>query len=601
MSSPASSLGSLQDDPELPTFTAPTPTSGLERSSTTPVRSSPEPLRSDAFVDLSRPDALAHPEVQRLLRSLLTPSTSTREPAPTSATVPAPMSAPALIPELISTSTPTPMPAPTPTSAPMPTSASTALMGTPSLVPIPAPIPTPALVQTPAPVPPPAPYRIPRISHTLSREEVLQRQLDEERARRLEAERSRRRSWSRSPRNRRSRSPHRSRRRRSRSCSRSPRRRRFRSRSRSPRRSSRTRRSRSPEASRVSLKDSSTRTPSTSSTQRRESTSVSWEDLEEQHFCPDYEEEAGVGEDDGTYLPLSAVFEWIADRLPDCPSPSVDPNNPASIRLSPELLIPPHPMVAEAVSLLDEDFAKLSLNPTIKASKSRKSDYKIHSLDFTDNGAAQDDSLKRLSSSSLSAYKVQDSKLAAIDTELKRMLKPISALASATSAAAADLSEDNASRVDHLTTIFQWQGKVLHDLLGHLRAALAMTTSVRRSGFLDTCNWQEEFKRQLLRAPFTSKFLFADKIPDIYKSHAELTNTEVALSTFEALGSAFRGRARGSGKKRYIPRRESIRSSFGRGRGRTKDNDTQRKPQERSRDTPSMPGRGRGKRPYSGR
>ncbi|XP_067664264.1 uncharacterized protein [Haliotis asinina] len=115
---------------------------------------------------------------------------------------------------------------------------------------------------------------------------------------------------------------------------------------------------------------------------------------------------------------------------------------------------------------------------------------------------------------------------------------------------------------------------------------------MRRSGFLEACTWQEEFKQQLLLTPFTSKFLFDEKIPTVYKQHAEPTNTEVALSTFEALGSAFRGQARGSAKKRYVPRRESIHSSFGRGRGRTKDSEVHRKPQERGRDVPYTSGRG---------
>ncbi|XP_046564186.1 putative uncharacterized protein DDB_G0290521 [Haliotis rubra] len=151
--------------------------------------------RSPLPLDLSRPDALSHPEVQKLLRTLLLPAAVEAQ----ASAVPAPSAAP----------TPSALPAPTTTAL---SSDVAGLFSQPALLPGPTPTPMSTTVPTPTPLPTPMPtplagFHIPKKTpvSTLSREEDLQRQLVEERSRCQEAERSRRsrHSGSRSPRHRR--------------------------------------------------------------------------------------------------------------------------------------------------------------------------------------------------------------------------------------------------------------------------------------------------------------------------------------------------------------------------------------------------------------
>ncbi len=60
--------------------------------------------------------------------------------------------------------------------------------------------------------------------------------------------------------------------------------------------------------------------------------------------------------DDGdSFFPPSAIYEWIADRLLDCPSPLSDSNDQIAIKLSLWHLIPSHPISTDAIVHLDAE------------------------------------------------------------------------------------------------------------------------------------------------------------------------------------------------------------------------------------------------------
>ena len=285
----------------------------------------------------------------------------------------------------------------------------------------------------------------------------------------------------------------------------------------------------------------------------------------EREFVPDYDEEMP-----DNHLGMDHVYDWIADRLVfSCPSPGPGVDETLTIWEKPSLMLPTHAKVREILSTLDEDFSKLSLNPTIRAPKCSKDEYPVHGLNFTWSATSVDEEIKKVTgSSSISTYKVQDSKMTALDLELKRMLRPLSALASATDAILQDLSENNPDRIDHLTTVMDWQNSVINDLREHLRTALANTCVIRRLGFLSYATWESEFQKKLFHQPWSATTLFNGAINDVYKEVTEYAKGETALKNFQqAQRSNQPTRA-----NTYQPRRPTVirarKGSFrGKGRG----------------------------------
>ncbi|XP_046559566.1 myrosinase-binding protein 2-like [Haliotis rubra] len=122
----------------------------------------------------------------------------------------------------------------------------------------------------------------------------------------------------------------------------------------------------------------------------------------ERDFAPDYDEDMG-----SNHLSFDHVFGWIADRLiASVPSPGPDVAKSLTIWDSPSLMLPTHEAVREILSTLDEDFAGMSLNPTIKTPRVRRDYYPIHGLDFAQTVTKVDEEIKRVTgSSSVSSYK----------------------------------------------------------------------------------------------------------------------------------------------------------------------------------------------------
>ena len=283
----------------------------------------------------------------------------------------------------------------------------------------------------------------------------------------------------------------------------------------------------------------------------------------ESGFIPDYDE------DMENHLGMEGVFYWMADRLSEtCPSPGPDVDKSLTIWSEPDFKIPPHPIVKDMMAVLEEDFSRLSLNPSFRATRVSKSRYPIHSLDSFDCASQPDEAMKRLTGSTVSSYRVADSRVAAVETELRRMVKPLSALASASDAISQDLRESNPDRLDHLQTMMSWQTRTLIDITDHWKTAMAGAVAIRRSGFLAASTWEEEFKKRLLRQPVASSILFDNAIPDLYKEHSEFTRTEVALKAIK------RSRPSSSPRRNtYKPRRNSTGAAFrtpqdNRGRGK---------------------------------
>lgn len=68
-------------------------------------------------------------------------------------------------------------------------------------------------------------------------------------------------------------------------------------------------------------------------------------------------------------------------------------------------------MIKDMISVLDEDFTKLSLIPSFKAPKYSKEDLPIHALDLADHAHSLDEDLHCMT---------------VHETELQRSLKPLS-------------------------------------------------------------------------------------------------------------------------------------------------------------------------------
>ena len=375
------------------------------------------------------------------------------------------------------------------------------------------------------------------------------------------------------------------------------------SRSRSPRRHSSQpqRQSRSPQRRSAPTSDARYRrrrspSPRVSATvSKAPASTIVLDSADEANFNPDYTEEQ---EETLPALSMDQVHMWVADRLVDCPSPSSSAPDNSKLRADPDLQFPLHPAIREVVDQLDEDFSKLSLNPTVKAARFRKSDYPIHSADFLLAGATQDEHMQRLSKSSHSSYSITDARLRSVDQELRRAMVTISSLMSVKDAMFQDLKEENSDRIEHFHTVLSYQAKVLGDLTDHVRTALATTTVSRRVGLLSDCAFQEEFKKRLVRAPVSTPTIFAGKIPEVHKEFSEITMAETQLQTFQAIAKLPQKLAGRSGT--YQPRRRSSRGSSSAPRGRPSytqrrptTQPTQHQPVRRPRDQPRQSRGGR--------
>ena len=251
--------------------------------------------------------------------------------------------------------------------------------------------------------------------------------------------------------------------------------------------------------------------------------------------------------DEEQALGLDDVLAWMADNLGElCPSPGPDVDDSKTIQWEPYIQIPPHPVATDLVDSLNEDFKALSLNSSFKAPGQHKSRYAVHSLNFLDSAAKMDEEMKYLTgSSSTSSYKVQDAKVAGVESEIKRSLKLLSVIASSSEAIAHNLGSEEFRNIAQVETALVWQGRALTDLANHLRAAWANSVTIRRLGFLSLSSWDEVFKKHLLRQPVAGPWLFNGAIPEEQKKLADIAHSEVALRALKSFSGRKPSTSRG--------------------------------------------------------
>lgn len=133
------------------------------------------------------------------------------------------------------------------------------------------------------------------------------------------------------------------------------------------------------------------------------------------------------------------------------------------------------------IKALNEDFSKLTLAPAFKAPKFRKDYFHIHAFAVVDQAHILDEDLQRMTGSSKSTtVKILDVRFAFIETEIRVLLKPLSALVSLTRAMEQDLSEINLNRLDHFQTVvdgYPQAGAPWHSPVGTLSSNVVSIVS----------------------------------------------------------------------------------------------------------------------------
>ncbi|XP_046577082.1 uncharacterized protein LOC124284989 isoform X2 [Haliotis rubra] len=232
------------------------------------------------------------------------------------------------------------------------------------------------------------------------------------------------------------------------------------------------------------------------------------------------------------HLGLRQVPERMSDRLSEVAPSPVPGIEKRDIIWSDPTSIPPDPMIKDLITTLDEDFATLSLTPSIKVPRFRKDDFPIHALEVADLPHTLDEDLLT-SSSKPATLCMLDTCLAFIETEIRCSLKPLSALASSLRAISRDLSENNLNRINHLHTVMTFQQRQTEHMSNLLKAMLAEITSTRRLGYLALLEWDSEFKRRLLRQPWSASSLFNGEVSNTHSRVSDYARDETALKALE--------------------------------------------------------------------
>ena len=289
--------------------------------------------------------------------------------------------------------------------------------------------------------------------------------------------------------------------------------------------------------------DSSRRDRSSTSSRDRSRSPLRVKSSKEQ---PEEEEEETLGYDE--------VVDWVADNLGSlCPSPGAESSPRKALKYEPFTQLPLHPVAWDIVDSLNEEFKKLSLDGSFKATANMKRRYPVHSVEFLDASARVDDDIKYVtgaSASGSSRYKVSDAKVASFEVESKKTIRMVSALASAAEAIGNNLDSEDRN-VQHVQTTINWMMRGFTDVVVNLRHIWAGALAMRRSGFLSLSSWDESTKKKLLRQPVDRELLFNGVIEGEHKRLGELAQAQVALRAIKS----FQGRANPPKKGSYRGRR----------------------------------------------
>ena len=284
-----------------------------------------------------------------------------------------------------------------------------------------------------------------------------------------------------------------------------------------------------------------------------------------------------VDSDSEEVLGLDEVVDWVADNLGSlCPSPGTESDPKKELRYEPHTQLPLHPVAWDLVDSLNEEFGKLSLDGSFKSTASLKKRYPVHSVDFLDTAAKLDEDVKYVTGSSASSgirYKVSDASIASLETESKKAIRMISALASSAEAVGNNLDSDSDRNLKHVQATISWMMRGFTDVITSLRQVWAGSVTLRRRGCLSLSSWEEAAKKKLLRQPVDKPFLFNEVIESEQKRLGELAQAQVALRAIKSFSSrsstqpprrgnyqgrrrgAFRGRGGSSGyqgRSRYF-------------------------------------------------
>ena len=257
---------------------------------------------------------------------------------------------------------------------------------------------------------------------------------------------------------------------------------------------------------------------------------------------------------------MEEVVDWIADNLGDlCPSPGTDSDSKKTLRYDPHTQLPLHPVTWDLVDSLNEEFAKLSLDGSFKSTPLWKRRYPVHSVDFLDSACKLDDDIKMVTGSSASSgvrYKVADSSIAALESEAKKSIKVVSALASSVEAIGNNLDSEEDRNLKHVQATLAWMMRGFTDVVTSLRSVWAGSVTLRRRGCLSLSSWDETAKKKLLRQPIDKPSLFNDAAEAEHKRLGEIAQAQVALraiKNFQASNSSqpprrgsYQGRRRGA-------------------------------------------------------
>ena len=235
---------------------------------------------------------------------------------------------------------------------------------------------------------------------------------------------------------------------------------------------------------------------------------------------------------------LDEVIDWVADNMGSlCPSPGADTDPKRELQYEPHTQLPLHPIAWDLMDSLNEEFKKLTLDGSFKPPASLRRRYPVHSVDFLDAAAKVDDDIKLLTGSSNksgASFKVSESSIASLETEAKRSIKTVSALASTAEAIGNNLDSPDRN-VEHIQSALSWMVRGLTDVVSSFRFIWASSLAMRRRGFLAQSSWDETAKKKLLRQPVDKTLLFNESLETEQDRLAKLAQNQVVFRTIRTL------------------------------------------------------------------
>ncbi|XP_046576800.1 uncharacterized protein LOC124284740 [Haliotis rubra] len=220
-----------------------------------------------------------------------------------------------------------------------------------------------------------------------------------------------------------------------------------------------------------------------------------------------------VTEDDGGIIfSDSEIRYWMTNGL-DLASPSKD-NNPAHTYLMRDddvdtLTLPPFDPIAAVPQNLDAAFktatkAQVPHLPQFNAKK-----FSSHNMDPFLKAQDIDENFKVISDAKVKSYKIEDKKLAQVETMTRRMFFGLNRSRAVNETLIAKF-RDSTAEEDRMTySAFLMQKKDQQFMTDHLSSISTALTLARRQGLLASCSWSERFTKSLYTAPWSTPSIFA--------------------------------------------------------------------------------------------